>query len=420
MKYPAVSQEKYSEIVTSKAGFVATAAGVKPMSGIRIAAHLRELERASPLLVAKALAAPQNLAALPDQTLGNETLPAVAFTDGATTFTILFDRGTHLPAAIRTLDDDNIHGDATYDLILADWKPVAGVQIAHSLTYQLAGMDIAKVAYREVAANAALPAQGFEVPDAARQAAKPPAEGNVPYQWVLRRLNIARFADSDAVLYDAATSPGLKLVELAPNVQQVVGGTHNSLIVAMQDGLVVFDAPISELQSRWTVDQAKAKYPGKAVKYLVLTHHHMDHTGGTRTYVAEGATVIVPAPARAHFEKTLRRPHTVNPDELEKDPRPINIQEVAEQMSLSDGTAEIRLYRIANPHVDGMLIGHVVDANLLWVTDIYSPGRDKAKSPGMVALAEAEKRLGITPARYAGGHGSNGTRADFEALLAQN
>jgi glyoxylase-like metal-dependent hydrolase (beta-lactamase superfamily II) len=258
------------------------------------------------------------------------------------------------------------------------------------------------------------------VPDAARQAAKPPAEGNVPYQWVLRRLNIARFADSDAVLYDAATSPGLKLVELAPNVQQVVGGTHNSLIVAMQDGLAVFDAPISELQSRWTVDQAKAKYPGKAVKYLVLTHHHMDHTGGTRTYVAEGATVIVPAPARAHFEKTLRRPHTVNPDELEKDPRPINIQEVAEQMSLSDGTAEIRLYRIANPHVDGMLIGHVVDANLLWVTDIYSPGRDKAKSPGMVALAEAEKRLGITPARYAGGHGSNGTRADFEALLAQN
>jgi glyoxylase-like metal-dependent hydrolase (beta-lactamase superfamily II) len=276
------------------------------------------------------------------------------------------------------------------------------------------------VKYQDVAANAPLPADALDVPEAVRQAAKPPAAGPVPYQWVLRRLNLALFNDSDAVNYDAATSPGLRLVELAPNIQQVVGGTHNSLIVAMKDGLVVFDAPINEWQSRWTIDQAKAKYPGKPVKYLVLTHHHMDHTGGTRTYVAEGATVIVPSPDKAYFEKTLRAPHTVVPDELEKDPRPVNIEEVAEQMSLKDDTTEIRLYRIANPHVDGMLIGHVVDANLLYVTDLYSPGRDKTKSPGQVAVAEAEKRLGLHPARYAGGHGGNGTRADFEALLAQN
>ena len=64
----------------------------------------------------------------------------------------------------------------------------------------------------------------------------------------------------------------------------------------------MFDAPYGELQSRWVIDAAKAKYPGKPISYLVLTHHHMDHTGGMRTYVAEGATVIVPAPDKAYFE----------------------------------------------------------------------------------------------------------------------
>ncbi len=64
----------------------------------------------------------------------------------------------------------------------------------------------------------------------------------------------------------------------------------------MKDGIAVFDAPGGEPQSRWTINAAKAKYPGKPIKYLILTHHHMEHASGVRTYVAEGATIIVPRP----------------------------------------------------------------------------------------------------------------------------
>ena len=114
---------------------------------------------------------------------------------------------------------------------------------------------------------------------------------------------------------------GFKLVELAPNVQHVQGGTANNLIVAMKDYLIVFDAPYGELQSRWTIDAAKAKYPGKPIRYLVLTHHHMDHTGGMRTYVAEGATLIVPSQALDYFEKPSGLLIPWCPDELQKNPR---------------------------------------------------------------------------------------------------
>ncbi len=45
----------------------------KPMSGIRLAATLRELRRGSPALLLQALASPQNVAAIEDQKLGNQS-----------------------------------------------------------------------------------------------------------------------------------------------------------------------------------------------------------------------------------------------------------------------------------------------------------------------------------------------------------
>ena len=440
IKFPAVTHDIYSEIVTPERGYADVAGtelvinqsdlpppGKQAMSGIRLAAHLRELARSSPVLLLEAVDAPQKLRALPDQALGggayqggfggvfpSAPLPAVAFAAGGTTFTILFDRATHLPAAIRTLDDDAILGDSNYDLILSDWRPAGGVQVARSLTYTLDNMRIAKMEYTEVVANPVFPAETFIIPATIRATGKRPAAHEVPYQWVLRRLNFNRFPDSDAINF--MPGGGLRLVELAPGVQQVVGGSHNGLIVAMKDYLVVFDAPINEWQSRFTIDAAKAKYPGTPVKYLVLTHHHTDHAGGARTYVAEGAAVIVPRPDRAFFEQVFKAPHTVIPDELQKNPKPAEVIEVADHFTLRDDNGEIRLYNVANPHVEGMLIGHIVKGDILWITDMYSPARDKRKTPGAVNLYATLKQLGIKPSLLAGGHGGAANYAEFEAI----
>src|ERR1700674_3954881 len=370
-KYPDPIVLKFTETLTPTIGFVTDEKGSQPMSGIREAAQLRELERVSPRLLVKALNDPKSIDTAGTQKLGAQSLPAVSFADGGTTFIILFDRKTHLPAAIRTRDDDNIHGDSNYDAVLTDWKAVNGAQIAQSLSMQIGGVEVARFNYRDVTANPAIAADTFAVPDSVRAAAKPVATSNVPYQWVMRRRFLTRFLDSDNIIFP--NGGGLKLVELAPNVQHVEGGTANNLIVAMKDYLVIFDAPYGELQSRWVIDAAKAKYPGKPIKYLVLTHHHMDHTGGMRTYVAEGATVIVPTPDKAYFEKDIKSPHTVVPDDLQKKPRTPEIIEVKDQMTLKDDTSEIRLSNIPNPHVDGMLIGHVVTDNIVYVTDLISP-----------------------------------------------
>jgi glyoxylase-like metal-dependent hydrolase (beta-lactamase superfamily II) len=415
MKYPSMERLKFTETVTPSFGYVTDEKGSKAASSIRVAASLRELERASPTLLLKALDAKSGVRPLANEKRDGKNLLAVGFLDGATNFTILLDPQTKLPVVIRTRDDDNIAGDSNYDLVLSDWKAVGDAKIAHTLSYQLNGVEVGKVTYKEVTANPTIAADAFAMPDAVKAAAKPPATGNVPYQWVIRRIFLGRFLDSDGIIAPLGT--GLKLVELAPNVQHVQGGTANNLIVAMKDHLVVFDAPYGELQSRWVIDEAKKKYPGKPIKYLVLTHHHMDHTGGTRTFMAEGATVIVPAPDKAYFEKVARMPHTIVPDELAKKKRAVKVQEVKDQMSFKDDSDEIRLYNITNPHADGMILGHIVKENVVWVTDILSPRGPIERNAGTLAVGEAFKKYGITGSTIAGGHGATAKQADIGPAL---
>ena len=417
-KYPDPVKMKYTETVLPELGYVTDEKGSQAMSGIRVATHQRELERASPWLLVKAMDEPGKVKAAGSQKLGQQSLPAVSFTDGPTTFTILFDRKTHLPAAVRTRDDDNINGDSNYDLVLTDWKTVGGAQIAQSLSYRVNDVEVAKLNYKDVTANPAIAADTFAVPNAVKAAAKPPATGNVPYQWVMRRLFLTRFTDSDSIITPEGGS--LKLVELAPNVQHVEGGTANNLIVAMKDHLVIIDAPYGEMQSRWVIDAAKAKYPGKPIRYLILTHHHMDHTGGMRTYVAEGAKVIVPGPDKAYFEKDVKMPHTIVSDDLQKKPRAADITEVKDQLTLKDDTAEIRLYNIENPHAKGFLLVHVVNGNVLYVTDLISPRGTIERSDATIAVGTVLRKYGISGTTIAGGHGTLAKQTDIARTLAAN
>ncbi len=145
----------------------------------------------------------------------------------------------------------------------------------------------------------------------------------------------------------------------------------------------------------------------------------MDHTGGMRTYVAEGATVIVPSPDKAYFEHDVRQPHTIVPDDLQKKPHAATIQEVKDQMVLKDDSgSEVRLYKIPNPHTNAMLIGHVVKDNIVYVTDLVSPRGQIERSEQTVAVGAALKKYGITGATIAGGHGGIAKQSDIEPALA--
>jgi glyoxylase-like metal-dependent hydrolase (beta-lactamase superfamily II) len=176
---------------------------------------------------------------------------------------------------------------------------------------------------------------------------------------------------------------------------------------------------VSDGHSNWILNAARTKYPGKPVRFLVLTHHHMDHAGGVRAFAAQGATIIVGQGNGEHFRRVLAAPFKRNPDLGARDLTATPIAEVGDKRLFNDGAREVGVYVIENPHATGLMIGYVADARLGFVTDIWSPGAgplpDKL-NPNLAALVTGVKKAGISPARFAGGHGSVADYAPLAAL----
>jgi hypothetical protein len=91
-----------------------------------------------------ALEHPADVTAMPNQKLDGKPHPAIGLKVSQYQFTVLFDRKTRMPAAVRTRDDDNIAGDSTFDTVVSDWKSVGGVQIAHTKSGRLNGIEVAR------------------------------------------------------------------------------------------------------------------------------------------------------------------------------------------------------------------------------------------------------------------------------------
>ena len=220
-QYPAPRTFTFTEIAAPEAGYVAgidsngrtkQSREANPpahsMSSVRLATVQRELLAASPLLALEMSKSPDRVTGASSVTVGGVRHSAVDYRMGGHTLTVLFDPASGLPARVRALDYDNIWGDVTWDLVLADWQTIGTTRIATSRKYELNGRTVMDVKLSDVTLNTPIAADRLAIPAPFLATARRAAAAGVPYQWIIRRQFIGVYLDSDQPSYDTQGSPG--------------------------------------------------------------------------------------------------------------------------------------------------------------------------------------------------------------------
>ena len=211
--------------------------------------------------------------------------------------------------------------------------------------------------------------------------------------------------------------------EIADGVWYLTGGSHHSVAVEFGDHVVVVEGPQNDARALAVIDAVKTAIPNKPIRYVVNTHHHFDHSGGLRAFVAEGATVITQAQATGYYEQVWANPRTVNPDRLAQSPRQPVIEGVDERRVLSDGTRSLELHRLQDSnHADTMLVAYLPAERILIEADVYSPAPPNAPPPASphpesVNLYNNIVRLQLDVAQIVPIHGRVVTLDDLRAAI---
>jgi glyoxylase-like metal-dependent hydrolase (beta-lactamase superfamily II) len=220
----------------------------------------------------------------------------------------------------------------------------------------------------------------------------------------------------------APTGSGVALTKLGDDVYFAGGGSHHSLFVVFEDHVVVVEAPLGEERSLAVLAKIAEVAPGKPVRYVVPTHYHSDHTGGLRTYIAKGVTVLTTPRNKAFVESLAKATKTIRPDALARTPRAPVVETFSGKRVLDDGKRTLELRDVGpNPHVTEAVVAWLPRQKAVFVSDLFTipvQGPFPPASPALVAFAEALQKQGLEVETIAPGHGRLGTRADLDAALA--
>ena len=201
-------------------------------------------------------------------------------------------------------------------------------------------------------------------------------------------------------------------------------GSYDSLVVEFNNYIMMLEAGQSQARAAAYVAEIKKQFPGKPIRYVMVTHPHADHTGGLPVLVAEGATIVAQENSREFLERALNTPRTLLDDALAKTPKRARVESVADKKVYTDGTHTVELYHIyPAPHSNALLVAYLPKEKVLFQGDFsVNPAQGGGTQPAndhVQALVPALAKLGIDYDRYINVHTSAApqTKADVAAAM---
>lgn len=202
---------------------------------------------------------------------------------------------------------------------------------------------------------------------------------------------------------EVANTPGTVVETYTKNIHfvQLPHTDDRSMIVEFNDFLVVAEAPLNSANGELIIEEARKLAPGKPIKYFVFGHFHTHYIGGVRAFVHKGATVLAHKLDRAYVEHIVNAPHTLHPDNLQKEPKPLIIETIDGSKVITDGKFEMKIFSIGmqSQHTADYLVYYFPSEELLFEDDLVWIAREGAvKKAGarQAGLYNAIKELGLS------------------------
>ena len=373
-------------VMSGGVGMLVNNTAENPDARANVAASQRAM-RLSPLrLLRTALETPASLQTAPAKRWRGEVMDGLRLA-GQDTATIYFDRASGLLTVVEVVTDDPILGDRRTVTWYTRWQDAGPLKFPRQIDTEVNGRLSQHQVVTAVTVNETLADSTFAMADSIRTRAS-----NLPA---------------------TARAIPVNLVEIAPGVWRAEGGTHFSLVVEQPTRLVVVEAPQNADRSRAVLDTLRSRFPSKRVGLVVNTHHHWDHAGGLRAYMAGGIPVATHQRNVEFVRGIGLATKTVARDAISRGRAAPAITSVGDSLTVGSGDSRVVVFRLPSVHAEGILAAYVPSARVLFVADVLSPGPTLPPLGSQEVVALGTSR-GLAIDRVVGAHGGIAPWADIQ------